>query len=334
MSGVSRRTSVARRLFRGRGLGRARAGGFTLIEVLLASATAAVLGAALWAMVIGYAHTLQRIETQRRLALLRDAFGAFYRANTFLVESSDGPELRTGEQSRIASGSVLQAADIAPLQAYLARGAGPDAYRDGYGQPVQVFVSTRRIQLVDGVGVACRRMAFVSAGRNQRFETGDWNPDVAVLERGGDDEVAVFDAWADQAELFRRTDLRMQRFAEAVRAYAQGRYLLDPNRDPLIDYFGRADDASGTDRFDPGSALLRGAGRSGAGLSDAELAALQLSRDDVTSAWGQPIRYENDTDQVRHPDRPAPDNFPPYTARVVAQLPGRAEYQHLVIGAF
>ena len=69
-------------------------------------------------------------------------------------------------------------------------------------------------------------------------------------------------------------------------------------------------------------------------LTDAELAALQLTRDDVTTAWGQPIGYENDTDQVRHPDRPAPDNFPPYTARVVAQLPGRAEYQHLVIGAF
>lgn len=324
----------------GPALAPARAAGFTLLEVLIATATAALLGAALWGMYFGYAHTAQRIDTQRRLAVLRDAFGAFYRANTFLVEATDAAELRTGDDTRVGNDSLLQAADLLPLQAYLARGAPGDAFRDGYGQAIRIFVSTRRIQLVDGVSIASRRLALVSAGPNQRFESDDWNPDQGQLDRAGDDEITVFDALADQAELFRRTDQRMQRLAETVRAYAQGRYLLDPDRDPLIDYFGRSEGADGSaaaaasDRFDPGSALLRTSTKASAALTDAELAALQLTRDDVTTAWGEPIGYENDTDLVRHPDRPAPDNFPPYTARVVAQLPGRAEYQHLVIGAF
>ena len=314
--------------------------GFTLIEVLVATATAAILGAVLIAMILGVARTTQRAETTRRLAILREGLAAFYRTNAFLVEADEGPSFSTGPRSRIGNGTILSDADVQPLLGYLARYAPSDAYRDGYGQPMKLFVSTRRFQLVDGISLAYRRLAIVSAGPNGRFESADWDPVQAQLARGGDDEVVILDALADQAELFRRTDQRMQRLADAVRGYAQGRFLLDPNRDPLIDYFGRSADAPGgsstaaSDRFDPGSALARTSTKADASMTDAELAALQLTRDDALGAWGQPLRYENDTETVRNPQRAAPDNFPPYTARVVVALPGRGDYQQLIIGAF
>jgi prepilin-type N-terminal cleavage/methylation domain-containing protein len=313
--------------------------GFTLIEVLVATAVAAILGAVLLSMYLGYVHTLQRADTARRLQVLRDGFAAFYRNNTFLVEIDAGPSFHTGAQTQIASGAELQAADMPPIAAYLPRAAPVDAYRDGYGQPIQLLVSERRFQNVDGVSIAYRRLAFVSAGPNGRFESGNWEPAQAQIERGGDDELLVLDTWADQADLFRRTDQRMQKLAEVTRAYAQGRYLLDPNRDPLIDYFGRSTtpggDASGeSDRFDPGNELARTSTKLDGTLSDAELAALQLTREDATSAWSQALQLENDTDSVRSPEHAPPDNFPPYTARIVVAMPGRVAYQQLIIGAF
>jgi prepilin-type N-terminal cleavage/methylation domain-containing protein len=314
-----------------------RSRGFTLLEVLVATALVGILGAVLLSIYLGYVHALARTDSARRLQILRDGVAAFYRAQTFLAEGDDGPQLRTGAQTVIGNGALLQAADLQPIEAYLPRYAPADAYRDGYGQPIRFLVSARRFQDVDGVAIAYRRFAFVSAGPNGRFESPVWDPAQAQAERAGDDEVVVLDAWAEQADLFRRTDQRMQKLAEIARGYAQGRYLLDPNRDPLIDYFGRSTGTVGngeSDRFDPGSALVRTSTKPDGTLTDDELAALQMSREDALSAWGQALQFENDTERVRSPEHEAPDNFPPYTARVVAALPGRAAYQQLILGAF
>jgi len=314
-----------------------RAAGFTLLEVLVAVAAVALLSGALLAMYLSYVQGLQRVETQRRLNLLRDGLAAYYRAQTFLVESSASAQLRTSDATAIADGAILSAADLTPIQGYFARYAPSDLHRDGYGQPIRIMVSTPRSQQAMGIALVYRRIALVSAGPNQRFDTPPWNPDEALAQRAGDDEVVVLDTWSEQADLLQRTDERMHKLADALHAYAQGRYLLDVNRDPLIDYFGQSATTTNDpnpDRFDPDGAILRGSSRGSTVLTDAELAALQLTRDDATGAWGQDLRFENDTTMVRSPAHEPPDNFPPYTARVVVALPGRADYQQLIIGAF
>jgi prepilin-type N-terminal cleavage/methylation domain-containing protein len=308
--------------------------GFTAIEVLIAVAAVALLSSIVLSLYLQASAYAARLETERRVGALREAFESFYRDNTQQIESAPPALLASEPSSAIASGADLGAEALRPLQAYL-RQAGGDASRDGYGRSIRLYVSAPMTQSVEGLVLTYRRLALVSAGRNGRFESVDWNPDLGRLTVAGDDVVAFVDGVVVQRDQVRETRRRVVRLLEAIRGYAASRFYANPARDPTIDYFGAGPADSG---WDDGNGLLRGAdrpARAAQRIGDAELTALGLSRADAVDAWGGDIGFDNDSQLVRQPGNAASGmNTPPYSARLIVQLPGGGSYAETLIGSF
>ena len=125
----------------------------------------------------------------------------------------------------------------------------------------------------------------------------------------------------------------MQVAAEAYRSYFQARGLADAARDIAIDYFATASSPAG--RWDVAGAIgLAGCdGVAPRALAEGIAATLGLAVTDAVDAWGGALRIDNCSDAVRSPRHPDPARqLPPYTAAIVAVLPGPVELRVSVLG--
>lgn len=283
-------------------------------------------------------------DTRRRLEELRTAVESAYREHAAVVDAEAQPVFRlpsgTLQSSAIdaATGRCLSdAATFAPLARWLAVSPGP-AHRDGYGAPLCVFVSPRRGRAIGGVELHSHVLAVVSPGPDGRVEVGagcrtglDEDGRLALC---GDDEGVRIDGHAIAADLLARTLARLQLAADAYRGYFQARALADAARDIAVNYFASA--AAPAGRWDTDGAIsLSGCdGTAPRALADGAAATLGLSAADAVDAWGGALRLDNCSESVRSPRHPDPARqLPPYTAAVLATLPGSVELRVSVLGS-
>jgi hypothetical protein len=282
-------------------------------------------------------------DTRRRLDELRLAFEAAYREHAAVVDGEAEAVFRlpsgTVRATAIdgASGRCLGDADtFLPLARWLAS-ASSVAFRDGHGAPLCVFITPRRVQSVSGVDLHHRILAIVSPGPNGRPDAGA-GCRTGLGEDGrltlcGDDEGLRIDGQAIAADHLARTLARMQVAADAYRGHFQARALADAARDIAIDYFATASSPAG--RWDVGGGIgLAGCdGVAPRALADGIAATLGLAPTDAVDAWGGALRIDNCSDAVRSPRHPdAVRQLPPYTAAIVATLPGPVELRVSVLG--
>jgi hypothetical protein len=293
-----------------------------------------LLGSVVFTLVLQGNAIAARIRSEQRLAALRDAMEAFYRDHAIAVEDATPGVLPLVPSSPVRNGALLDAASATTLASYLPGPLG-DGLRDGYGRPFRIFVSDVLHPLVGGTTLATRRIAIVSSGPDGRFESASWDAANGILGLQGDDAVAYVDGLLVQRVQVEETRRRMARIATLLRAIAGTRFLANTARDITIDYFGAGPIAQG---WDEGSAFLRGVDRpSGpAGrFADAEIAALGISRSEALDAWGGDLSFDNDSGLVRQPGNPAPGrNTPPWSARLVARLPGGGTAVESIDGVF
>jgi prepilin-type N-terminal cleavage/methylation domain-containing protein len=312
--------------------------GFTLIEVLVATAAAAVLSALLLTMWLQAVQSGNRAETERRLAALREAFALHYHDHVGVIEARPDAALvlEAGSGLAIASGTDLTPEALGALQGQLGLALG-DSSRDGHGTAFRLYVTGPLAGQLDGISVSYRRIAIVSAGRNQRFETIGWDPLAGRLTPGGDDQVVHVDGMALQRPQLTETRRRVQKLAALITGYATARFLANAARDPNVNYFGAMPAGSTQQPWDdaPDNVLARRSAKSLPGLSGAELATLGLTAAEALDAWGGAIDFDNDGADVRHPSNPvAALATPPFTARLTVTLPGGGQYVETLLGAF
>lgn len=337
--GRARRDAAA-----GRGIGVRGRAGFTLTEVAIVLAV--LMPLLLFALdVLGPVLAFQGgQDTRRRLDELRIAFEAAYREHAALVDAQPQALFRLPAGSvaptaiDAASGRCASdATTFAPLARWLASSAAI-AYRDGYGAPLCVYMTDRRVRASGGVDLHHRIVAIVSPGPDGRPGTSagcrTGLDDDGRLVLCGDDEGVRVDGYAIAADHLARTLARMQLAADAYRGYYQARALADVARDIAVNYFATGAGPAG--RWDAGGAIAL-AGCEGAPprpLSEGIAGVLGLPPGDAADAWGGALRVDNCSDAVRSPLHPeSARQLPPYTAAIVAVLPGAVELRVGVLGS-
>lgn len=310
----------------------ARLRGFSLVEVVIAVSIVSVMAAIAAAALGPWLAFRQGLETERRLKELAAAMEAAYRDNAIAMEAASGPVLAY-PGGAIADGTV---AGDATFQAVARFSSLSSALlgRDGFNMPVRVFVSPRLSQTVGGVVLYYHMAAVVSGGRNGRIETGTaFDPATGRLTIAGDDKGFVLDGYRVQRALYELTASRMQRIVQGWQQYYQSRYLSDPSRSVSIDYFGRP--GAPAARWDPGNAVAHTGGAPAAASAIGLGIALGLAAADMTDAYGNGILADNSSTATRNPGHPDPAMAaPPYTARVIAQLPGGAVLELSAIATY
>jgi type II secretory pathway pseudopilin PulG len=204
---------------------------------------------------------------------------------------------------------------------------------DGFNRPWLLGVSNDLSLEVASARIRYRVAALVSTGANGRLES-TFDATTGQLTAGGDDLAEVVDGIATMQNLHADALQKSTKVANAYREYFTTRYLASASRAYEVDYFARSDSSG-----NPLSPLWDGpspegqaggvAGTTGGAAvpaTDPELRlldALGLSIADVTLRPGYPLRIDNSSPAVNNPDNPDPARtLPPFSARVIAPLPG------------
>ncbi len=324
-----------------------RSGGFTLLELGIALAVLSVLGAVVFEQLGPLLRFRAQVQTQERLAALRQAILLAYEANQMLVDGEPGAQLT------LASGALLpalpdasgrctsSAASVAPLARYGSLGPGP-LHTDGTGAPLCVFINARQAVSLGGVKVYFHSVAVVSGGWNGHLDTVQGCGTTGLSASGeltvcGDDEAVLFHGDSVAIGNVQRVAAQVDRIVAAYQLYFQVHYLADPSRDISVDYFATSAQPDG--RWDPGGEI----GTTGCaepiplagGAQPTPAQVLGLSEADVTDPFGNLIRFDNCSAAVRSPaNSDGAMQRPPYTASIQAQLPGGVVYQATAFATF
>lgn len=306
--------------------------GVSLVEVVIAVAVVSIM-TAVTAVALGpWIAFRQGMETERRLKELEQAMEAAYRDNALAMEGTSAAELAY-PGGAIADGTVASAATFQAVAGYSSLSSASLA-QDGFNRPVRIRVSPRLSRSVDGATLYCHMAAVISGGRNGSLEAGSsFDASTGGLTLAGDDKGFVLDGCRLQRELFDLTASRMRRAAEAWERYYESRYLADPGRSVSIDYFGRP--GTPAERWDPGNGVAHSGGAAAPASALNLGGALGLSAADLADAYGQELLADNSSSLTRNPGNPDPSMAsPPYTARVLAALPGGVTFAVSAVSAY
>lgn len=311
---------------------RFRARGISLIEVVIAVSIVSIMAAIAAATFGPWIAFRQGLETERRLKELAVAMQAAYRDNAVAMEAAAGAQLAY-PGGPIANGTVATATTFQAIARYSSLSSA-QLGNDGFNRPVQIYVTPRLSTTIDGATLYYHMAAVVSGGRNGQIDAGtSFNSATGRLTLSGDDKGFVLDGYRIQRELFDATAERMRRIVDGWQRYYQGRYLADSARSASVDYFG----SPGTPAilWDSGSAVAHSGGTDKPATTIGLHSALGLSTADVTDAYGQEIRADNSSSQTRNPGQAdSAMALPPYTARVLTQLPGGVPFALSAISTY
>jgi prepilin-type N-terminal cleavage/methylation domain-containing protein len=315
--------------------------GFTLIELLVAVAILAALTVGL-ADVFGPSFSFyQKIETKNKLDDLKSSIERAYQAEDSRIGSVNGQILSLVDGTLT---QVLPTADnvclpttttFAPLARYLPSSASV-MQTDGHGQGMCVFVSNPIAATVSGAAFTYRAIAVVSAGADGTIHATTVLNATGSLVLGGDDRGILIDGRQFIADKFAATQAKVDRIVQAYGLYFQTRYLGNSARDISVDYFASTNRAGAASaRHDTGGSMPTTGGASVSITSINAHTVLGLTVDDVTDAYGQVIRIDNSSDNVKNPENStAALSLPPYSALISTTLPGGVVFSRSVVGAY
>lgn len=316
----------------------ARAGGFTLVEVLIALAVVTLISLVVLSALGPWLRLKQSVDNERKLQSVRAAVTAYYRANAMALEAEKGARLGPFENVVPADGQCASAREaFAAVPQHLADGPDETA-TDGYRNPLCVFVSRQLARNIDGRLLVYHVFAAVSPGPDGVLDaTTTFDPDTGVLSLGegestpSDDRAVLVNGYDVQLALYQETMARLTRVADAYETYFTARYLAWPDRDVTRYYFAASADEPAYDKplATPENQPLTVDATAG-GWSPAEtvLAPLGLSPESLRSAWEQENVIEVGTYNesaagvtVKSPHTSGVGVLP-YTALLRTRLPG------------
>ena len=309
--------------------------GFTLIEILMATAILGLLLGVLGPVFYQFMLAKQITANERAIEALRDALAAAYRQNLTLAEGSPDAELVL-PGGTIANGSQTSAALLAPLAGFSSRSL-EDLARDGFARPLTIYVSRQQSQTTGGSTLLYRVIAVVSNGKGESMNPAtSFDINSGQLRMAGYNTGVLVDGFSIAHKAFDETNDKLKRIAGAYRSYAQTRYLSDPNRDLSINYFANVSPtgASST-RWDSGGSIGSTGGTAIALSSLVGVVNLGLASNDMQDAYNQPIQVDNSSPAVKQPDNPtALAAMPPFNAAISTTLPGGSPYSIHVVSSF
>lgn len=326
--------------------------GFTLLEILVAL----VLIGGLYAIVsdsFGPALAFRaEIETKEKQKDLRAAIFAAYKLNAVTVDAEPAAKLDFGSGTGVMApvlpdGTTKRCGSTATTFLPVARFSGSSAgviYRDGYGNPMCLFITTRQSLTVSGSTIYYHSVAVVSPGRNGVIDaTTALDNATGNLTLGGDDMGVLLDGRTMAQDRYQVTIESIRRAAEAYQAYFSVRYQTDPARSISVNYFACGNDttcppATPNSQWDAGNGMpttcagpidmFRSTGIS-------PHAVLGLSESDVTDGYGNRLKLDNCGAGVRNPSNAdAAMRTPPYTAVISTTLPGGDTLSQTAVGQF
>ena len=314
---------------------RPRQAGFTLIEMMIATAILAILMAITSTAFYQYSINKQATANDKAMQALSDALSAAYRDNLVTAEGQPGTVLALSGGS-INGGSTATAALLTPLAKYSTRSTA-DLALDGYRRPFWIWVSRQLSQTVGGATLYYHVIAIVSAGRAEFINpqtTFDVN--TGRLTLAGGNVGMLIDGYGIARKAFDDTSAKISRVADAYHSYSQTRYLSDPNRDLAVDYFANVNGAgAASTRWDGGGTIGTSGGQSIALSTLPGVNSLGIASSDMTDAYGQAITVDNSSANVKSPDNATPTfALPPYSAVISTTLPGGVVYSLNAVGSY
>lgn len=326
--------------------------GFTLLEVVVAM----VLVGALYAIAsesFGPALSFRaEIETKERQKDLRQAIHSAYKLNAVSVDSVDTATLTfggsLGTMSPVLPDATTKRCDsdattFAPVASFSTMSPA-EAFRDGYGNPICLYITPRQSLAVSGSTVFYHSVAIVSPGKNGLIDAGtDLDSTTGNLVLAGDDMGILLDGRNFAQDRYDITLESIKRAADAYQAYFSVRYQSDPARSISVDYFSCGDNstcppATVNPLWDAGNGMPSTCGGAVPMFTTTGIsphAVLGLSQSDVTDGYGNIITLDNCGASVRSPgNATASLRAPPYTAVISTTLPGGGTLSQTAIGQF
>ncbi len=324
--------------------------GFTLLEIIIALV---IVGGLYMVAANSFGPALKfkaEIETIEKQKDLRQAMLAAYKLQALSVDAEPGAKMDFASMGIIdavtpdpSTGRCPSNANtFAPISSFLATSAGV-AYRDGYGNPLCVFISPQKSMLVSGSTIFYHSVAIISPGKNGVMSPLSGLTSEGALSAADDDVGTLLDGRFAAQERYDMTRATLRRVADVYQAYFSVRYQSDPARSISVDYFSCGDATAcppspALPRWDSGNGMPSTCAAgvpmfSATGISPN--AVLGLSQTDVTDGYGNIVMMDNCGASVRSPgNATASMQTPPYTAAIYTTLPGGSVLSQSAIGQF
>ncbi len=310
--------------------------GFTMVELAIVLAVLAVLVAISFGPGVKLMRWMQETENKEMLFKLQNAITAVYKANAWSVDNSNTNTFIFSINNiahTLTNGSSIVINNQNALRAIAASVSGfpiSDADRDRMRNEMQVFVSNRLVDAASGINF--RVIAIVSIGWDGALNS---SFDIATggLSLQGDDMGIVVSGFKIQQDNIAETNKKLSHIRDAYQNYFTSLFMRDPGRSIHINRFARRDNNCRASRFWDANSLIDNSNcvsntASGIGL----MSAIGASRDAITTAWGREMLVDNSSASTRNPDNTG--NTPPYTARVLAELPWGGFLDATVVGQY
>jgi prepilin-type N-terminal cleavage/methylation domain-containing protein len=321
---------------------RGAARGFTLVEMMIAMGVMTLLVVALSNTLTPAISFYGKQQTNVKLADLQQAFEISYRDEAPVVNAGTG-QIWTLSLGAIApvvvnpGGRCESNPDtFGPLRSYLS-GSASDAWRDGHGQGMCVFVTGLLSGTAGGYSYPYRSVAVVSAGLDGTIDPTSRLSADGVLTLAGDDRGFIVDGRKAALGQVQDAVRKIDRLADAYGTYFNTRFMSNVARDVAINYFANTDPSGATSTlYDTAGAMPSTRGAAVAVTSIGAHTILGLTVDDVTDPWGRVLLIDNSSDAVRHPGNASPAlRAPGYTARITTPVPGTTQViARTVVGSF
>lgn len=304
--------------------------GFTLIELLISLAILTAISLSLLSFLSPWMAFKQKLDTDRKLMEIKSLFTTVYERNAWAVETASGPVFTfaggtlTNSPLTGTRSCVSQAATLQSLASYFSDGL-PQGESDGFSNPFCFLISPQLSIVKNGVNVYYHNIAIVSTGRNSALEPGTTVDAAGALTLAGDDFGVLINGYTVQEKKFRETETRLARVATLYESYFTARFLANPSRDAMIDYFANGNppgawDGAGTVTGTAGTAQPAGTHLAQLGLGPEESLSAYESNNAVSVAnYNECVSQPTGTTCVRSSRG---GGAPPYTALVFAPMPG------------
>lgn len=304
--------------------------GFTLIELLISLAILTAISLSLLSFLSPWMAFKQKLDTDRKLMEIKSLFTTVYERNAWSVEAASGAVFTyaggtlTSSALTASRSCVSQSTELQALASYFSDGL-PQGENDGFSNPFCFLVSPQMSILKNGVNVYYHNLAIVSTGRDSALDAGTSINAAGALTLAGDDFGILINGYTVQEKKFRETEARLARIASLYESYFTARFLANPSRDPMIDYFANGNgpgawDTAGTVTGTMGAAKPAGShlGQLGLGPEESQ-SAYETNNAILVANFNECVTQPTGTTCVRSSTG---GTTPPYTALVFAPLPG------------
>jgi prepilin-type N-terminal cleavage/methylation domain-containing protein len=310
--------------------------GFTMVELAVALAALAVIVAISFEPGVRLMRWMKETETKEMLFKLQNAVTAVYKSSAWSIDASDTNTFVfniRGSAYTLTNGSSSDANNRDALRAIASSVSNipiSDADRDSMRNAMQVFVSNRLVGAASGINYHV--VAVVSPGWDGILDS-SFNAATGALTLQKDDMGIVVSGFKTQQDNITETNKKLANIRDAYQNYFTSLYLNDASRSIYKDRFARRNNSCGASQFwDAGSLVDNSNCVNNTASSIGLKTAIGASQDAVTTAWWREMRVDNSSTDTRNPDNTG--NTPPYTARVLAELPWGGYLDATVTGQY